>query len=215
MTAPPSHPRARRGRGWRVRRTVVIAAVMSGLTTSAVGAGAGPVIPASHRGPVVLAGAYTGLDGSRVNLNRMRGRVVLVVNTASNCGFTTQFRPLEALWRTKRAKGLTIIGVPSGDFQQELPTDRLVQRFCTRNFGVSFPMLRISTVTGPKAIPLFKGLASPAWSREPQWNFNKYLVDRTGRVAMYFPSSVEPDSAGMTNAIDTLLAERGRRATPQ
>ena len=138
----------------------------------------------------------------------LRGRVVLVVNTASHCGFTDQYGPLEALWDARRRDGVTVLGVPSKDFQQELPTDALVKRFCKRNFGVSFPMLRISKVTGSKAIPLFRGLAAPTWSSQPQWNFNKYLVDRRGRPAMYFPSSEEPDSPAITQAIDALLAER-------
>ena len=140
------------------------------------------------------------------------GRVVLVVNTASHCGYTSQYGPLEAVWRANRPRGLTVLGVPSKDFQQELPTDALVKRFCKRNFGVTFPMLRISRVTGAKAIPLFKGLAAPSWSSQPEWNFNKYLVDRSGRVAMYFPSSEEPDSPAVTKAIDALLGERRARS---
>ena len=167
-----------------------------------------PVIPPKDRGTPVLTGTYQRLDGDPINLARLRGRVVLVVNTASHCGYTSQYQPLEALWRGKRGKGVTVLGVPSNDFQQEYPSDALVKRFCKRNFGVSFPMLRISPVTGAKAIPLFKGLSKPGWSNEPQWNFNKYLVDAKGRPAMYFPSSEEPDSPAMTKAIDALLAER-------
>ena len=110
--------------------------------------------------------------------------------------------------RERRAKGVSVVGVPSNDFKQEYPSDAMVKRFCKRNFGVSFPMLRISKVTGAKAIPLFRGLSSPSWSSQPQWNFNKYLVDAKGRPAMYFPSSEEPDSSAMTKAIDALLAER-------
>lgn len=167
-----------------------------------------PVIPAKDRGAPVLTGTYQRLDGKPINLAGLRGRVVLVVNTASHCGYTSQYGPLEQVWRDTRAKGVTVLGVPSKDFQQELPTDALVKKFCKRNFGVSFPMLRISKVTGPKAIALFRGLSSPSWSQEPQWNFNKYLVDAKGRPAMYFPSSEEPDSPAMTKAIDALLAER-------
>lgn len=191
-------------------------AIAAALTVAALPAAinaSAPVIPASQRGPTVMSGTYERLDGDPINLARLRGRVVLVVNTASHCGYTSQYEPLEALWRTDRARGFTVLGVPSRDFQQELPTDAMVKRFCKRNFGVSFPMLRISNVTGSKAIPLFKGLAKPRWSSEPQWNFNKYLVDSRGRVAMYFPSSVEPDSPAMKKAIGALLAERSSRAT--
>jgi len=181
-------------------------AVLAALPAAA-SAGA-PVIPAKDRGQPVLSGTYQRLDGDPINLSKLRGRVVLVVNTASHCGYTSQYGPLEQLWRDKRAQGVTVLGVPSKDFQQELPTDKLVKRFCKRNFGVSFPMLRISKVTGAKAIPLFRGLSAPSWSSQPQWNFNKYLVDTKGRPAMYFPSSEEPDSPAVTKAIDALLAER-------
>lgn len=190
----------------------IVAVAMATLPAAAIASG--PVIPQSQRGPMVMSGTYERLDGDPIDLARLRGRVVLVVNTASHCGYTDQYGPLEALWRQDRRRGLSVLGVPSNDFQQELPTDAMVKRFCKRNFGVSFPMLRISPVSGPKAIPLFKGLAKPAWSRQPQWNFNKYLVDSRGRVAMYFPSSEQPDSPAMRKAIGALLAERGR-ATAQ
>lgn len=192
--------------------TAVAAAVALITLPSALSASA-PVVPQSQRGPSVLAGTYQRLDGDPINIARLRGRVVLVVNTASHCGFTSQYEPLEAVWRKDRPRGLTVLGVPSTDFQQELPTNAMVKRFCKRNFGVSFPMLRISKVTGAKAIPLFRGLAKPGWSSEPQWNFNKYLVDAKGRPAMYFPSSEEPDSPAMQKAIDALLGERSSRVT--
>lgn len=178
------------------------------VVAPALASGAGPVVPPSERGAPVLSGTYQRLDGNRINLARLRGRVVLVVNTASHCGYSDQYRPLETLWRQRKRDGVSVVGVPSKDFQQELPTNAQVARFCKRNFGVSFPMLRISKVTGRKAIPLFRGLAAPSWSRPPQWNFNKYLVDTRGRPAMYFPSSEQPDSPAMRKAIDTLLAEK-------
>jgi len=174
----------------------------------AVATASAPVIPVKERGKPVLTGTYQRLDGDPITLGRLRGRVVLVVNTASHCGYSNQYGPLEALWRERRAKGVTVLGVPSNDFQQEYPSDALVKRFCKRNFGVSFPMLRISPVTGAKAIPLFRGLAAPSWSSPPQWNVDRYRVDAKGRPAMYFPASEEPDSPAMTKAIDALLAER-------
>jgi glutathione peroxidase len=191
----------------RIALTALATASLAVALPAAAQASA-PVIPAAQRGPAVLSGTYQRLDGDPINLARLRGRVVLVVNTASHCGYTDQYGPLEALWRKDRARGLTVLGVPSKDFQQELPTDAMVKRFCKRNFGVTFPMLRISKVTGPKAVALFRGLASPSWSREPQWNFNKYLVDSRGRPAMYFPSSEQPDSPAVRRAIDALLTER-------
>lgn len=192
-------------------RMGLVASIAVLVTAPAVAWSAGPVVPPPERGAPVLSGTYQRLDGDPINLARLRGRVVLVVNTASHCGFTDQYEPLEALWRQRKRDGVTVVGVPSNDFQQELPTNAEVARFCKRNFGVSFPLLRISSVTGRKAIPLFKGLAAPSWSRQPQWNFNKYLVDRRGRVAMYFPASEKPDSPAMRKAIATLLAERPAR----
>lgn len=188
-------------------RMGLLASLAALAVAPAMAAASGPVVPQAERGAPVLSGTYRLLNGDPINLARLRGRVVLVVNTASQCGYTDQYRPLEALWRQRRAAGLTVVGVPSSDFQQELPTNAQVARFCERNFGVSFPMMRISPVTGARAIPLFKGLSRPAWSKQPQWNFNKYLVDRRGRVAMYFPASVEPGSPAMRKAVATLLAE--------
>ena len=185
-----------------------VAAVLIAASAPAVASAAAPVVPASERGRPVLSGTYTTLNGKKIDLRRLRGRVVMVVNTASHCGYTDQYEPLEAMWRANRRKGLTVVGVPSRDFQQELPTNGQVARFCKRNFGVSFPMLRISRVTGPRAIGLFRGLARPSWSRPPQWNFAKYLIDSRGRPAMYFPSSEEPDSPAVRGAIRALLAER-------
>jgi glutathione peroxidase len=189
-------------------RLIAIAAAASLAVIPAAASASAPIIPKAERGAPVLSGTYQRLDGDPINLARLRGRVVLVVNTASHCGYTDQYGPLEALWRKDRARGLTVLGVPSKDFQQELPTNGQVARFCKRNFGVSFPMLRISPVTGRKAIPLFRGLARPSWSQQPQWNFNKYLVDARGRPTMYFPSSEKPDSPAVRRAIDALLAER-------
>jgi glutathione peroxidase len=192
-----------------MRITVAAAAALTTLAAIPAGASASaPVIPASERGMPVLKGTYQRLNGDPINLARLRGRVVLVVNTASNCGFTDQYEPLEALWRSQRSRGLTVLGVPSQDFAQELPTNAQVKRFCARNFGVSFPMFKISKVTGPRAIPLFRGLASPSWSRPPQWNFNKYLVGRDGRPIAHFGSTTGPGSTSMKNAIEKALAAR-------
>jgi glutathione peroxidase len=170
---------------------------------------AGPVVPAAERGAPILSGTYGRLTGGRINLASLRGRVVMVVNTASHCGFTPQYSALETLWKARRAGGVSVLGVPSRDFNQELPTNGQVARFCKLNFGVSFPMLRVSKVTGRMAIPLMRGVAAPSWSRQPDWNFNKYLIDRRGRVAMRFPSATTPDAPEVTRAINALLAERG------
>lgn len=191
-----------------IAATATAAALACAGSAVAAPADAGAVVPAASRGASVLSGTYGRLDGKSINLASLRGRVVMVVNTASHCGFTSQYGGLETLWRAKRAAGLTVVGVPSRDFKQELPTDGQVAKFCKLNFGVTFPMLRISKVTGPKAIALMRGVAAPSWSHEPEWNFTKYLVDRQGRVAMRFTSSVEPDAPEVTRAVSALLAEK-------
>ena len=187
---------------------VASAALACAVPAVAAPADAGAVVPAASRGASVLSGTYDQLNGKSINLASLRGRVVMVVNTASHCGFTPQFSGLEAVWKSRRADGVTVLGVPSRDFKQELPTDGQVAKFCKLNFGVTFPMLHVSKVTGPKAIPLMRGLAKPSWSHQPDWNFNKYLVDRKGRVAMRFPSAITPDAPEVTRAINALLAER-------
>lgn len=175
-------------------------------------AGCGEQAPepaAVDRGPSVLRGSATLIDGTPMPLAGLRGRVVLVVNTASRCGFTPQFEGLEALYEAKRASGFAIVGFPSNDFRQELTADGEIAKFCTLNYGVSFPMTTKSHVTRPSANPLFAAIASrpgPA-GEEPSWNFTKYLLDRSGRLVARYPSSVEPDDPELRSAIDRLLAE--------
>jgi glutathione peroxidase len=165
----------------------------------------------------VLGGRIGGLDGRPIDLAALRGRVVMVVNTASRCGFTEQFTALEALWRERRAQGLVVVGVPSNDFRQEAPSDGEVARVCRLGYGVSFPMAARSRVSGPRAHPLFARLAArpgPAGGA-PTWNFTKYLIDREGRLAARLAPHVRPDDAAATRAVERLLGERGSRAGPE
>ncbi len=168
-----------------------------------------PVADPGDRGPSVLRGRVTLIDGGALPLARLRGSVVLAVNTASRCGYTPQFEGLEALYEAHRAQGLTIVGFPSNDFRQELGANGEIADFCQLNYGVSFPMAERSRVTGPGANPLFAAIASrPAPAGEPPtWNFTKYLLDRSGRLVARFPSSVEPDDPGLRAAIARLLEE--------
>lgn len=148
----------------------------------------------------VLVGTATRLTGSSDALSRYRGDVVLVVNTASQCGYTPQFAELQELYASRRARGLTILGFPSDSFDQELDDAQAIKDVCEKNFGVRFPMFAKTPVTGEDAHPLFRRLASES-GEEPQWNFNKYLVDRRGRVVGRFDSSEIP-----VEEIDRLLA---------
>jgi glutathione peroxidase len=171
------------------------------------------VLPAARRGPAVLGGRIGGLDGRPIDLTALRGRVVLVVNTASRCGFTEQFTGLEALWRERRADGLVVVGVPTNDFRQEAPDDGEVARVCRLGYGVSFPMAARSRVSGPRPHPLFARLAArpgPAGGA-PTWNFTKYLIDREGRLAARMAPHLAPGDPLVVQAVDRLLAERPAR----
>lgn len=131
------------------------------------------------------------------------GKVVLLVNTASYCGYTYQFTGLEQLYQRYRDKGLVIIGFPSDDFNQEDDDAAVTAEICYINHGVTFPMTEVVGVTPPGIHPVFRHLRRRA--DEPDWNFNKYLVDKDGRVVRHFRSTVEPDSAQLTQSIEKLL----------
>ena len=133
------------------------------------------------------------------------GKVLLVVNVASHCGFTKQYEGLEKLYRTYKDQGLVVLGFPSGDFGgQEFDNEGEIQEFCKANFGVSFPMFGRTEVKGKDANPLFKTLATKT-GEEPGWNFNKYLVGRDGKVISHFGSMAKPDGKDVTSAIETAL----------
>ncbi len=133
------------------------------------------------------------------------GKVLLVVNVASHCGYTPQYEGLEALYRKHHKDGLVILGFPSGDFGgQEFDDAEKIQKFCKLNFGVSFPMFSRTSVRGPSANPLFKQLAEKT-GNAPSWNFNKYLIDRSGKAVMHFPSDISPESPSLQAALKELL----------
>lgn len=135
--------------------------------------------------------------------NLMENKTVLVVNTASHCGFTSQFKELEALHKKYKDKGLVVVGFASDDFKQEDADEEKAAEICYLNYGVTFTMLAPTHVTGDKANPLFKALASQA--QEPKWNFNKYLVGKDGKLVEYFGSMTKPDSPKLAAAIEAQL----------
>ena len=152
--------------------------------------------------------AYRPLAGKDpVNLaQRYHGRVLLVVNTASKCGFTPQYEGLEALQNSYSARGLSVLGFPSNDFKGQEPGDEKdIQEFCTLTYGVKFPMFEKVHVVGDQATPLYKGLTA-ATGVAPGWNFHKYLIGRDGTVIAQFPSRVKPDDKDLVAAIERALA---------
>jgi len=152
--------------------------------------------------------AYRPLAGKDpVNLaQRYHGRVLLVVNTASKCGFTPQYEGLEALQKSYSARGLSVLGFPSNDFKGQEPGDEKdIQEFCTLTYGVKFPMFEKVHVVGDQATPLYKGLTA-ATGVAPGWNFHNYLIGRDGTVIAQFPSRVKPDDKELVAAIERALA---------
>lgn len=135
---------------------------------------------------------------------RYAGKVLLVVNTASQCGFTPQYDGLEALYGRYRERGLVVLGFPSNDFAQEPGTEQEIENFCRLNHGVRFPMHEKIKVSGPDAHPFYRQLAAQGGGY-PEWNFYKYLVDRKGAVVTRFPSQVRPDDPRLIEAIEKLL----------
>lgn len=130
------------------------------------------------------------------------GKAVLVVNTASFCGFTPQFKSLEALYQRYKDEGLMVVGFPSDDFNQEADHADEIAEVCFINYGVSFPMTSVVKVKGQNAHPIFKVLGEKG---EPQWNFNKYLVSKTGEVIAHYDSAVTPDSTQLISAVEQQL----------
>ena len=147
---------------------------------------------------------FPGIEGGELDLAGFKGRVLLVTNTASFCGYTYQYEALERLHAAKAAAGLTVIGVPSGDFNQESADNKSVKDFCETRFGIDFPLAAISRVRGPQAAPFYAWVKkTKAW--EPAWNFNKVLIGRDGTILGTFGSGDEPESGRLGAAIDAAL----------
>jgi glutathione peroxidase len=164
-------------------------------------------LPALAKGPV-LDHSYRRLAAKEtVNLRETYGGdVLLVVNTASKCGYTPQYEALEAMHAKYKARGFSVLGFPSNDFKgQEPGSEKQIEEFCRLTYGVKFPMFEKVHVTGAQATPLYRELAA-ATGEEPGWNFHKYLVDRRGNVVASFSSRTAPDDPALVARLEQLLA---------
>ncbi len=154
------------------------------------------------------------LSGKPQSLCDYAGKVVLVVNTASQCGYTPQYEGLEALYKRYQKRGLVVIGFPSNDFGgQEPASNREVAEFCQLNYGVSFPMFEKSVVAGAQANPFYAALAQRGGGA-PRWNFHKYLIDRNGDRVLSFDSNTAPGDPRLLREIERLLAEQPAAIRP-
>lgn len=175
---------------------------------SAIALGDGPIEPAKDAD--VLSFTMDSIEGEPVDLDRYRGKVVVMVNVASRCGLTPQYEGLEALYREKKDDGLVVLGFPANDFMgQEPGTNLEIKRFCEANYDVTFPMFAKISVKGEERHPLYTKLTGQP---EPvggsvKWNFQKYLVDRSGNVVAMFSPRTAPDDPEFRAEIDRLLAE--------
>jgi glutathione peroxidase len=147
-------------------------------------------------------------DEKPQNLCQYAGQVVVVVNTASFCGFTPQYKGLEALHAKYKDRGLVVLGFPSNDFSQEPDSNAKIADFCENTFGVKFPMFVKTTVRGPEALPLFKQLAEQTGTT-PKWNFYKYIISRDGQTVKSFSSMTGPQDKAFVQEIEKQVAAKG------
>lgn len=155
--------------------------------------------------------SFTAIDGEPLFLSTFRGKVLLIVNTASRCGFTRQYEGLQALWDTYRDRGLVVLGVPSNDFGgQEPGSDAEIKDFCTMNVHVDFPLTAKTPVRGQNAHPFYRWAAREAGALGvPRWNFHKYLVAKDGRLVDWFATTTTPEAERLRAAVERELAAAG------
>lgn len=151
-----------------------------------------------------LEGRFASIDGGEIALQDWRGQPVLVVNTASQCAFSSQYEGLQALYERYRDRGLVVLAVPSDDFDQELESAAAVKEFCTLAYGIDLPMADITPVLGARAHPFFRQLAQDH-GFAPRWNFNKVLIAPDGEFAAAWGSTVRPGSTRITARIESYL----------
>ena len=210
---------------------MIVSATSAGLVTAATpanaavvaGGGAGAGVPAAisdagtanepasaEPAPAARSAfdfTLTAIDGKPMPLSQYRGKVLLLVNTASFCGFTPQYEGLQKLQDRYAEQGFTVLGVPSGDFrEQEYDDNGKIREFCEVNFGITFPLAEKSVVKGAQAIPLYRWVKTRITrNNEPEWNFHKFLIGRDGAVIAGYKSAITPDDAELNAAIRKAL----------
>lgn len=150
---------------------------------------------------------FTALDGKPLPLSEFKGQLLLVVNTASKCGFTPQYESLEKIYQAYKDRGFVVLGVPSNDFANQEPgTADQIASFCKLNYGVTFPLTAKEHVSGDDAHPFYKWAAGEvSWLGRPKWNFHKYLISRDGKLLDWFSSKTSPDNDKIIAAIEKNL----------
>lgn len=180
------------------RRDLLAAAAVT--IPVAIGAG-----PASAEETVAWDFKFPAIEGGTLDFATYKGKALMVVNTASFCGFTYQYETLEKVSKAQAAAGLVVIGIPSQDFNQESDSDAKVKAFCDATFGIDFPMASLSRVKGEDAAPFYRWVkAERGW--EPSWNFNKVVIGRDGHILGCFGSGDEPDGLKLRNALAAALS---------
>jgi glutathione peroxidase len=185
------------------------------LTFLTAGLLAAPPIPAMEE-PMpasVLDFTMKNIDGQETPLSKYKGEALLIVNVASKCGYTPQYAGLESLYKKYGPKGLVVLGFPSNDFMwQEPGTDEEIKTFCALKYNVTFPMFSKIPVKGKNKAPLYRFLTekatNPGFAGEISWNFNKFLVDRSGEIVARFGSKEEPESPAVVEAVEKALAKK-------
>jgi glutathione peroxidase len=183
--------------------------VLGALATAALGALMAPFMTDDANAATQHSAydfEFVSIEGEPMPLKTYQGKALLVVNTASFCGYTPQYKGLEAIWKTYKDKGLVLVGVPSDSFAQEYNDNAKIKKFCDANYSITFPLTESNPVTGKDAHPFYK------WVREaggrtavPSWNFNKVLIDAEGNFVQTFKSDVTPDSPELQAALAKAL----------
>jgi glutathione peroxidase len=184
-----------------VNRRHVLSRIATAAATAAIGGPAYAQIQMSR--PTAYAFSFTGLDGKPIRLAEHAGKPILIVNTASQCGYTPQYTGLQELWTRYRERGLLIVAVPSNDFGGQEPGGSAeIMKTAQQQYGVSFPLATKAEVRGASVHPFYRWAALQRPGEAPRWNFHKYLVGRDGHITAVFPSRVDPMDASVITAIE-------------